>query len=162
MSQSSPNSATETLQGGVSKDASQIGQRIREARKTLGLNQRDFSARIGKHYNTVAAWEAGSSLPDLSVGKALARELGVPFLWLATGEGDPASKDDPIPRPLDLKLFTDTMRVFVHEEDAQGSALDAEKAWQVFLTLCKLTLAIGRTPEPDLVSQIFKLSGNQG
>lgn len=77
-----------------------IGQRIKELRKMLGLTQKEFANRIGKSTISIAKWEAGDRTPDESTLKLIAKEFGVSEEWLKTGEGEilvkglPASGED--------------------------------------------------------------------
>ena len=40
-----------------------LGLKIRKARKTLGISQRELARRMGVHYNSVYYWEHGERLP---------------------------------------------------------------------------------------------------
>ena len=52
-----------------------FGQRIRDARIRLGLNQASLAMKAGVSRNTVAGWETGHSRPDLGTVPALCRAL---------------------------------------------------------------------------------------
>lgn len=65
-----------------------IGQRIKELRKMLGLTQKEFANRIGKGFRAVQEYEAGRRTPDESTLKLIAKEFGVSEEWLKTGEGE--------------------------------------------------------------------------
>ncbi|WP_457641860.1 helix-turn-helix domain-containing protein [Persephonella sp.] len=65
-----------------------IGQRIKELRKMLGLSQREFAERIGKSLNAIQKWESGDRIPSEPALKLIAKEFGVSEEWLKTGEGE--------------------------------------------------------------------------
>jgi len=65
-----------------------IGQRIKELRKMLGLTQREFANRIGKGFRAIQEYEAGRRTPDESTLKLITKEFGVSEEWLKTGEGE--------------------------------------------------------------------------
>jgi Predicted transcriptional regulator len=66
-----------------------MNERIKEIRKSLNMNQADFSKRIKVAQSTLAQFETGSRTPkDIHIS-AICREFGVNQAWLETGEGDP-------------------------------------------------------------------------
>ena len=65
-----------------------IGQRIKELRKMLGLSQREFAEKIGKSFRAVQNWEYGQRTPDESTLKLIAKEFNVNEEWLKTGKGE--------------------------------------------------------------------------
>lgn len=73
--------------------------RLKEIRKTLGLNQTEFGARVGVKQGSVAAYECGARAPLDTVILAICREFGVNESWLRYGDGDmfvKKSRDDQI------------------------------------------------------------------
>ncbi|RUM51170.1 MAG: hypothetical protein DSY47_00045 [Hydrogenothermus sp.] len=65
-----------------------IGQRIKQLRKMLGLSQREFAEKIGKSLNAVQKWESGDRIPSEPALKLIAKEFNVNEEWLKTGEGE--------------------------------------------------------------------------
>ena len=65
-----------------------MNERIKEVRKTLGLNQTVFGKRIGVNQSTVAAYENGTRAPLQAIVSSICREFNVNENWLRTGEGD--------------------------------------------------------------------------
>ena len=51
------------------------GERIRQRRTALGINQAELAVRVGVSRNTVAGWETGHSRPDLNSLPALCAAL---------------------------------------------------------------------------------------
>lgn len=67
--------------------------RIRELRKSLGLNQTEFGDKIGVKQGTIAGYENGLRTPLDTVVSSICREFGVSRLWLEHGEGPMLSQE---------------------------------------------------------------------
>lgn len=65
-----------------------MNARIKAIRKSVGLNQTEFGARIGVKQTTIAGYETGASTPMDAVISSICREFGVDEHWLRTGEGE--------------------------------------------------------------------------
>ncbi len=86
---------------------SEFGDRVREARKELGLSQKQLGDRVSVTQQNIGKIESGKA-KGTYVLVPLARELGVNITWLATGEGPKfASRGDP---ELDLMVAQDPKR----------------------------------------------------
>lgn len=57
-----------------------LGQRLVELRGDQ--SQRDFAARLGVHFNTLAAYERGEGAPDLKFVTKISEFSGKPVAWL--------------------------------------------------------------------------------
>jgi transcriptional regulator with XRE-family HTH domain len=66
-------------------DMSEMGSRLREERKRLGMNQTDFAKAIGVHLNTQSRYEKGDRDPDTAYLSAIAK-AGVNVAYVLTGE----------------------------------------------------------------------------
>lgn len=65
-----------------------MNDRIKELRKSLGLNQAEFGAKVGISNTAVSKWESGeNAVPDSAILN-ICREFGVNETWLRTGAGD--------------------------------------------------------------------------
>ena len=76
-----------------------MNERIKQARKALGLTQTAFGERIGVKGNTVTCWETGVRTPTDAVINSICREFGIDETWLRSGEGEmmkPISRDEEI------------------------------------------------------------------
>lgn len=71
-----------------------MGERIKELRKKLGLNQTEFGAKIGLKQGTIAGYENCVRTPLEAVINSICREFNVNETWLRTGEGDMFNEDD--------------------------------------------------------------------
>lgn len=69
-----------------------IGERLKEERERLGLNQTEFSAHAGASKNTQYNYEKGERSPDANY-LAAASGLGVDVLYVLTGERKPQLAD---------------------------------------------------------------------
>lgn len=66
-----------------------LGERIKAARKQIGLSQAELAEKMGVHQATISQYENGSCKPSLGTVRKLALELGVSVYDLAgrqTGE----------------------------------------------------------------------------
>jgi len=82
-----------------------LEERIKELRKSLGLNQTEFGNRIGVKQGTIAGYENGIRVPLDAVITSICREFHVSRAWLEFGEGPmyPPESDD------DIKIITRAM-----------------------------------------------------
>lgn len=71
-----------------------LGNRIKLARKRLGLTQGAVGNKFGITDKAVSGWERGESQPETGRLPSLAQFLKVPLAWLLNGEGDPPPADD--------------------------------------------------------------------
>jgi transcriptional regulator with XRE-family HTH domain len=62
-----------------------IGERLKEERKRLGLNQDAFAGLAGVSRRAYAEWEAGNTSPTAAQLAALSEE-GVDVLYIVTGQ----------------------------------------------------------------------------
>jgi len=64
-----------------------LGGRIQAAREAAGLSPSQLAMRTNVQTNTTRNWESDRSEPRANQLTMLAGILGVPVLWLLTGEG---------------------------------------------------------------------------
>ena len=87
--------------------------RIRQVRKTTGLNQAEFGARVGVKGNTIGNYEIGLRSPSDAVIFSICREFRVSEHWLRTGEGEmflPVDADEELAQVLaEIKLSDDQL-----------------------------------------------------
>lgn len=69
-----------------------IGDRLKEERQRLGLNQSDFAAFAGVAKNSQLNYEKGERSPDAGYLAAIA-DKGVDVLYVVTGKRTPAAAD---------------------------------------------------------------------
>ena len=62
-----------------------LGERIREVRFSLGLNQRAFARRLGVSYAAVSIWEQDRQTPKIDHLSKIAEAGGVTLEWLRKG-----------------------------------------------------------------------------
>lgn len=62
------------------------GQRIKEARKKVGLTQKELADRIGVSTATIQQYELGKRQPKFEQMAAIADALGVTYYYLVTGK----------------------------------------------------------------------------
>ena len=72
-----------------SKAAPGPGQRLRAARKQLGLNQSELAGAVGVTQSSIAAYETGSRPPPPPVLLALEHVFRISREWILEGTGEP-------------------------------------------------------------------------
>lgn len=77
----------------LAEDRGSIGERIKQARKTLSLSQSDLALRLGVSQPAVANWETGVHDPRPLMLAKLAEVLGVTLGWLADGHRSQIERD---------------------------------------------------------------------
>jgi transcriptional regulator with XRE-family HTH domain len=65
-----------------------IGNRIREIRKALRLNQTEMARRISVHLQTLSKYERGKQIPSYETLVTIADKLMVNPVWLLSGLGE--------------------------------------------------------------------------
>src|SRR5215831_14600949 len=83
-------------------ESREIGDRIRQIRKRLGLTQAEFAKQLGVIQVSIARYEAGR-IPRANVLERMARLAGVTLSWILRGEHErqsPTGTDRTIWEPL--------------------------------------------------------------
>lgn len=65
-----------------------IGERVRAARKALGLTMKDFAAPLGVAESTISKIEKGTANASTSLVKLMATVYHLNYFWLTDGEGE--------------------------------------------------------------------------
>jgi HTH-type transcriptional regulator, cell division transcriptional repressor len=76
-----------------------FGDRLAAAREAADLSQRGLAERLGVQLTTLQAWEDDQSEPRGNRLQMLAGMLGVPLVWLLTGDGQGVTEPDRRPSP---------------------------------------------------------------
>lgn len=83
-----------------------MNNRIKELRKSLGLNQTEFGERIGVKQGSIASYESGARTPLDTVINSICREFNVSKIWLIEGRGEMFENDDmEFARAVDRVMF---------------------------------------------------------
>lgn len=61
-----------------------LRQRIRQARKALGLTQQELAEQLDRSVQTIYAWERGLRYPRRAELQRLSENLGKPLAWFFT------------------------------------------------------------------------------
>ncbi len=64
-----------------------IGQRLKAARESTGLDQTQFATEIGSSRNTISLWERGKNFPPADVLGVIHNKFGISVEWIVTGKG---------------------------------------------------------------------------
>lgn len=73
---------------------SALGERLRQFRESLNLDQKEFAKRLGAGARTYQEYEAGRSTPKVSVLQRL-HEEGCDLTWLLTGTRSSSQRPEP-------------------------------------------------------------------
>jgi transcriptional regulator with XRE-family HTH domain len=63
-------------------DTNNLGRKIADARRRLGLTQGDLALRVGVTAQAVSKWEQGRSCPDIAILDEIADALGISLFEL--------------------------------------------------------------------------------
>ena len=67
-----------------------FGERLRKARREVGLNQADMAKRLGVKTATLGAWETGRNKPDVAtLAPRLEDVTGIPRVWFLGWDDGP-------------------------------------------------------------------------
>lgn len=90
-----------------------FSQRLKQARKSTGMSQKELAEKIGGYQTKYQNWEAGKNEPDMDTIKKLASALGVSLDWLL-GK-DEASKAYPTEFDKEIFLLREDARKYGSE-----------------------------------------------
>ena len=65
-----------------------MNERIKAARKALGLTMEQFGKRVGLSKSAISLIESGKNGTTEQTVASICREFGVNEMWLRTGEGE--------------------------------------------------------------------------
>jgi transcriptional regulator with XRE-family HTH domain len=65
-----------------------LTDRLKEARKGLGLTQEEFAAVVGANRVTVSDYERGANAPPISTLERIAAVTGKPVAWFFLSDGE--------------------------------------------------------------------------
>src|SRR2546425_1075314 len=74
---------------GMARDRSELGGKIRAARKDKGWKQKHLAAQVEVEPITVSRWERGATTPDLDVLTLVAEATGKPVSYFVGGDEQP-------------------------------------------------------------------------
>lgn len=141
---------------------SNIGDRIKEARKAKKMTQQKFADELGLKRNTVATYEIGAGLPSDRTIVDICQKFNINESWLRTGEGDMFV---PMSRDKEIEAFMNT--VMKSESDdfrrrliAVLSRLDASE-WRLLEDMA-LKLAAESGSAPHAKMHVVKFAGRDG
>lgn len=88
----------------------EFGEKLRQARKSCHMTQKELAEAVGAKHNSVSNWEKGQNQPDAETIRRLCRALGV--------EGNYFFSDNfQDPSPLEFALYGEVRQLT--EEDKQ-------------------------------------------
>ncbi len=124
-------------------DPAAVGMRLREARKAVGLTQRQLAFE-GCTAAYISRIEAGARIPSLQLLRRLARQLGTSADYLATGSADGAGSG----------------RVRLDEADAAARLGELELAREIYEEVLESGELIDRVPARRGLAEVAWRSGD--
>lgn len=91
-------------QHGYGEDEATLGDRLTAAREAAGLSVEELAARLGVRLDTLSGWEADQAEPRAVFLGRLSGMLGVPLVWLLTGQGQGPQHGDGAPQGVRSEL----------------------------------------------------------
>ena len=75
--------------------------RLREVRRSYGMNQQEFADHVGLSNSNISDWEAGRTAPrdEAGVVRQIAAKTGVDMFWLMFGDTPQQVGEDTAPPP---------------------------------------------------------------
>lgn len=92
-------------------------ERLKIARKELGLTLEKFGNRIGVTKTAISLIESGKNALTEKNAILICKEFGIDYLWLTTGEGEPFPKND------DEDIMTQLEIIMAGESDAHKNLI---------------------------------------
>lgn len=71
-----------------------LPERLKRARKKLGVDQHEMAAIIGVHRRTIANYEGGNTEPPRTTIMIWAQATNVPVMWLAYGSTEGQAREE--------------------------------------------------------------------
>ncbi|MBF0372365.1 MAG: helix-turn-helix domain-containing protein [Alphaproteobacteria bacterium] len=134
-----------------------VAERLRQARKHLGLSQAEMAARMGVVVRPYQSYEAGKRLP-LAEGLAALAEAGIDVTWLLIGDGQVCREAPPVPTPsLDVALLCEAVRLVEDWLTANGRTMAAERKAEVVSTIYDMTADDAAAGQPSQVARVLRL-----
>ena len=148
----------DTEVGGTNLYAIRLGDSIKNLRKLKGYSQKEFAEKLGRHFNTVSSWEAGTSSPDGPDIYKLVRVLGVSLQRLFYGDAAVSTSTLPESSTVDAELYLKILRWLERRIDQLRPELPAAKRLDLAAYAYRMAQSTGRGfNEPDL-EDLLRLS----
>ena len=117
-----------------------IADRIKNARESLGFDQKSFAESIGvSSGSTISRWERGLNFPPADTLAVIQEKYGISVEWIVTGRGSMKGETTRTPRVKPPLLDTDVLnQVIVGVEQAlaeMGRVLKPEKKAELIILL---------------------------
>jgi transcriptional regulator with XRE-family HTH domain len=145
----------------VVQQKSDLGQRLKLARESLGYAQKRMSEAVGGKVRSWQEYEANDKVPGSAVITGLVK-LGINANWLLTGEGEmclnalsPGSAPD---GPIDRAVLRDVVEVLEEVLKETGRVVAPANKAELILLLCdEITEQEGKRPGKESVARLLRL-----
>jgi transcriptional regulator with XRE-family HTH domain len=103
-----------------------IASRIIWLRESHGLNQADFSEKVGVTQSNISRIENGTQKPSADTLVALSHFFGVTTDWILFGDSSQDNKDEDF---LDVITDVELQKIFIKIREQWITGDDAERGW---------------------------------
>jgi transcriptional regulator with XRE-family HTH domain len=103
-----------------------IASRIIWLRESNGLNQADFSEKVGVTQSNISRIENGTQKPSADTLVALSHFFGVTTDWILFGDSSQDKKDEDF---LDVITDVELQKIFIKIREQWITGDDAERGW---------------------------------
>ena len=146
-----------------------IGDRLREIRESNKLSQPALAEQLGVKSRTYGTYERNESRPDSDFLKNICTKFCINPKWLLFGEGPMKIEDQPdldagvsenntsSAPPLDMELFTNTIRVVETGLAKKNIHLPPDKKAQLIALMYEYFSEMDREVEEGTVERYLKL-----
>ena len=125
-----------------------IGNRIKELRKALGLTQTAFAEKIGRSKRSIQEWESGRNEPPERALRLIEQTFNVNPEWLRHGRGEMfLKKEEPARDPFEAAAEA-VIDAIMEKRDIK---LSPAKKKKVVKKLAELMKQIGEKEAIDLI-----------
>ncbi len=125
-----------------------IGNRIKELRKALGLTQTAFAEKIGRSKRSIQEWESGRNEPPERALRLIEQTFNVNPEWLRHGKGEMfVEKGEPERDPLEIAAE----RIVNIIIEKRGIKISEEKKRKIIKKLAELLKQVGEKEALDLI-----------
>jgi transcriptional regulator with XRE-family HTH domain len=137
-----------------------IGERLKQARESIDLDQDTFGKSIGVGGRpTISRWERGLAFPPADILAAIHEKYGINIHWLLTGNG---SMSDQGPECHTTKAIeSDILRQIIREvEDglvSKASVIDPDKKARLITLLYDYAIRTGQAVERETIQKYLDL-----
>jgi len=138
-----------------------IGERLKQARESIDLDQDTFGKSIGVGGRpTISRWERGLAFPPADILAALHEKYGINIHWLLTGIGSMNAAQGPECHTTKA-IESDILRQIIREVESglvsKESVIDPDKKARLITLLYDYAIRTGQDVEKETIQKYLDL-----